>query len=59
MGQGELATTVGVPRRTMSRILNDDATVTYDGLTSIDTGLRTRLPVIIQCAEALASKKGE
>lgn len=59
MGQDELAVAVGVSRRTMNRILNGDVTVTYDRLTSIATALHTRLSVIIQRAEALASKEGE
>ncbi|MCR1995704.1 helix-turn-helix domain-containing protein [Bifidobacterium animalis] len=58
-GQDELANAVGVSRRTMNRILNGDVTVTYDRLTSIATALHTRLSVIIQRAEALASKEGE
>lgn len=59
MGQDELAVAVSVSRRTMNRILNGDVTVTYDRLTSIATALHTRLSVIIQRAEALASKEGE
>ena len=59
MGQDELANAVGVSRRTMNRILNGDVTVTYDRLTSIATALHMRLSVIIQRAEALASKEGE
>lgn len=59
MGQDELAKAVSVSRRTMNRILNGDVTVTYDRLTSIATALHTRLSVIIQRAEALASKEGE
>lgn len=58
MGQDELAVAVGVSRRTMNRILNGDVTVTYDRLTGIATALHTRLSVIIQRAEALASKEG-
>lgn len=58
MGQDELAKAVDVSRRTMNRILNGDVTVTYDRLTRIAAVLHTRLSVIIQRAEALASGEG-
>ena len=59
MTQDELAGIVGVSRQTMSRILNGDAPITYDRLAVIATALNVRLSIIVQRAEALASKEGE